>query len=82
MISSVFGLRFDNHDLVLDPVISPRLGKVAIEYEIEGKLVKLLISPQQGSHTPKTIKLNGQDVPFELMPNRYRSGAALVCRSG
>ncbi len=80
LISSVFGLRFDNRDLVLDPVISQRLGKVAIEYEIEGKPVKLVISPQQGCYTPKTIKLNGQDVPFELMPNRYRSGAALVCR--
>lgn len=81
LMSSVFGLRFDNQDLVLDPVISPRLGKVAIEYEIEGKSVKLLISPQQGTHTPKTIKLNGQDVPFELMANRYRSGAALVSRN-
>ncbi|RJX71960.1 cellobiose phosphorylase [Vibrio sinensis] len=78
LISNVFGLRFNNLDLILDPVISSRLGEVKIAYEIGGKPVDVVISPQQGKHTPKTIKLNGEDVPFEIQPNRYRTGGALI----
>ncbi|MDK9760184.1 cellobiose phosphorylase, partial [Vibrio sp. D173a] len=74
LISNVFGLRFDKNDFVLDPVISPRLGEVSMDYE-----VKVVISPSESGFTPKTIKLNGVDVPFTLQQNRYRTGGAVIC---
>lgn len=79
LISNVFGLRFDKNDFVLDPVISPRLGEVSMDYEVNGKPIKVVISPSESGFTPKTIKLNGVDVPFEIQPNRYRTGGAVVC---
>ncbi len=78
LISNVFGLRFDGGDLVLDPIVSSRLGTISLDYEIEGKSVKVVINSMEGQHTPKTVHLNGEEVPFNLQPNRYRSGGAIV----
>ncbi|MDA0108613.1 cellobiose phosphorylase [Vibrio sp. La 4.2.2] len=78
LISNVFGLRFDGGDLVLDPIVSSRLGTISLDYEIEGKPVQVVINSMEGQHTPKTVLLNGEEVPFNLQPNRYRSGGAIV----
>ncbi|MEZ9938360.1 cellobiose phosphorylase, partial [Vibrio breoganii] len=78
LISNVFGLRFERGNLVLDPIVSSRLGTVSMDYEVEGKAVKVVITSAEGQYTPKTIQLNGVDVPFELQQNRYRTGGAVV----
>ncbi|CAH0525314.1 GH36-type glycosyl hydrolase domain-containing protein [Vibrio hippocampi] len=78
LISNVFGLRFERGNLVLDPIVSSRLGTVSMDYEVEGKAVKVVIESIEGQYTPKTIQLNGVDVPFELQSNRYRTGGAVI----
>ncbi|MEZ8272328.1 cellobiose phosphorylase [Vibrio splendidus] len=78
LISNVFGLRFERGNLVFDPIVSSRLGTVSMDYEIEGKAVKVVVTSSEGQYTPKTIQLNGVDVPFALQPNRYRTGGAVI----
>ncbi|CAH8242413.1 GH36-type glycosyl hydrolase domain-containing protein [Vibrio aestuarianus] len=80
LIANVFGVRFSGSDLTLDPVISPRLGQVSVKFELDAKPIELVINSQQGAYTPKTIKLNGESVPFEVAENRYRTGGACISR--
>ena len=80
LISNVFGVRFAHNDLILDPVISPRVGQTKIQFELDEKPVTLVIDLAEGSHTPKAISINGETVPFELTENRYRSGGAKISR--
>lgn len=80
LISNVFGVRFAQNDLILDPVISPRVGQTKIQFELDDKPVTLVIDMVDGSHTPKSISINGEMVPFELTENRYRSGGAKISR--
>jgi cellobiose phosphorylase len=80
LISNVFGVRFAQNDLIIDPVISPRVGQTKIQFELDEKPVTLVIDLVEGSHTPKAIAINGETVPFELTENRYRSGGAKISR--
>ncbi|WP_404969865.1 GH36-type glycosyl hydrolase domain-containing protein [Vibrio campbellii] len=80
LITNVFGVRFSENDLTLDPVISPRVGQANVQFELDGKPVKLVIDLQEAMHTPKAITLNGEVVPFELSENRYRTGGARISR--
>ncbi|MGF1688477.1 cellobiose phosphorylase [Photobacterium japonica] len=78
LVASVLGVRFDNTDLVIDPVVAHSLGTVTLTFELDQRPIKVVIEPETGEHTPKTMQLNGQPVPFVLTPNRYRTGGARI----
>lgn len=78
IISNVLGIRYENGNLVLDPVVSRDLGNVAIRFDLFGKPVSIKIVTERGEHTPRRIILNGSDVEFSLTSNRYRKGGAII----
>ena len=81
VISNVLGVRFQGDSLVLDPVVSKKMGKVTLNFRLYGKPCELVIIPDQGEFTPKRIELNGAEVAMTELPNAYRTGAALVEKS-
>ncbi|AMO55071.1 cellobiose phosphorylase [Endozoicomonas montiporae] len=81
LISNVLGVRFEGNSLVLDPVISKKLGKVTLNFRLYGKPCELVINPDQGEFTPKCIELNGADIGMTELPNAYRTGGVLVEKS-
>ncbi|WP_087019613.1 GH36-type glycosyl hydrolase domain-containing protein [Thaumasiovibrio subtropicus] len=78
VISSVFGLRFDNEALVVDPVLATSLGTSTLDFAVHGKPCRFEIRPEQGAHTPKRMTINGNEVEFAVTENAYRTGGALV----
>ncbi|MBY5944502.1 GH36-type glycosyl hydrolase domain-containing protein [Photobacterium rosenbergii] len=78
VIASVLGIRYDQQDLILDPVIDRDQGEVTLEFRLYGRPVNIVIQPYQGEYTPKSIELNGETLPFELESNRYRTGGAVI----
>ncbi|MGX9522578.1 GH36-type glycosyl hydrolase domain-containing protein [Vibrio mediterranei] len=78
LITNVLGIRFENGDLVLDPVVAKTMGTVSVSYQLYGCPVNIEILPEAGEFTPKSVELNGQPLSFELTENRYRSGGALI----
>lgn len=81
VITSVLGIRYQNDDLVLDPVIAQSLGKTSVEFDLYDASCVINFYPEQGCHTPKRIAVNGQTVDFKVLDNPYRTGAALVDKS-
>ncbi len=78
VISNVLGIRFENQSLVLDPVLSKKLGKTEIDFKLMGHATRIIIDPVQGVHTPKSISINGTNVDITETKNRYRTGGALI----
>ena len=81
LISNVLGVRYQNNNLVLDPIISKDLGKVSLTFRLFDKPCQLVINPEQGEYTPKRATLNGTDVELTVLPNAYRTGAAMIEQS-
>ncbi|WP_354011321.1 GH36-type glycosyl hydrolase domain-containing protein [Endozoicomonas lisbonensis] len=78
LISNVLGVRYQNNNLVLDPIVSKELGKVSLNFRLFDKPCQLVINPEQGEYTPKRATLNGTDVELTELPNAYRTGAAII----
>lgn len=78
LVANVLGVRFDNTDLVLDPIVARELGTVTLNFELDKRPITLVIEPEQGEYTPKSLMLNGNPVPFVLTANRYRTGGACI----
>ncbi|MGV2989859.1 cellobiose phosphorylase [Vibrio sp. E150_011] len=81
VISNVLGIKYENGDLVLDPVISKQLGNVVVNFAIYGLPVSIKIVPLYDEYSPKKITVNGRSVEFTTMANKYRSGGALIDKS-
>ena len=78
VVSNVLGVRFENSNLVLDPVIAKELGKVTLEFTLYGKPCRMVINPTKGTFTPKKVELNGKDLAISYTDNAYRTGGAIV----
>ncbi|MGM9972830.1 MAG: GH36-type glycosyl hydrolase domain-containing protein, partial [Clostridiaceae bacterium] len=76
LITNVLGIRFENMDLVLDPVIPKDLDGLEFEYIIYEKRVKLVYRVADGKI--KGLRINGQDTSFQSHKNLYRSSGVRV----
>jgi cellobiose phosphorylase len=78
MIQCFLGWRPDHSTLVVDPVIPKSLDGLRVELEWEGHAVEITYRIQGRGCGPKTIRLNGADLPFVRGKNPYRTGAAEI----
>ncbi|WP_394239658.1 GH36-type glycosyl hydrolase domain-containing protein [Vibrio astriarenae] len=78
VIANVLGIRYQQNDLIIDPVIDKTQGELNLTFEVYDSQVEIIVKPEQGEFTPKTIELNGEAIEFNLEPNRYRSGGARI----
>ncbi|WP_197708685.1 GH36-type glycosyl hydrolase domain-containing protein [Vibrio tapetis] len=78
LISNVLGIRFEDGNVLLDPVIAKEIGTVSLRFQLNNCPVDITIKPESGEFTPKSIELNGNALPFTVSSNRYRTGGAVI----
>lgn len=79
LISNVLGIRIENQDLILDPVLPKRLGTVEVNYSYFDRPVRIIYHLDYQGDEPRVL-VNGQEVSYEAVGNRYRSGGVKLAK--
>ncbi|UTE77387.1 GH36-type glycosyl hydrolase domain-containing protein [Rossellomorea sp. KS-H15a] len=72
LISNCLGVRQEGEDLIIDPVLPDHLVGLRMDFEIMNNPVTFVY--HLGKSDTKRIVVNGEEVPFEPVTNRYRQG--------
>lgn len=78
VVSQLLGLSLGKTRLIVDPVVPKALDGLRIELELLGRRIELVYYIGQYGAGPKTLQLNGADLPFTRCFNPYRIGGAAV----
>jgi len=76
LISKMLGLRIEQGNVVLDPVMAKSLDGLVFSYKILGKPVKIKYYVVDGKTVSKVL-VDGQDMKFTLTNEPYRNGGAM-----
>ncbi|GHT94353.1 hypothetical protein FACS1894141_0840 [Spirochaetia bacterium] len=76
LISNVLGLRVKKNRVIIDPVLPQELDGLQFTFAIHTKPVTITYHIT-GAGGVKTIKVNNREIPFDRLPNTYRSGGAI-----
>ena len=76
LITNIFGIRLDHHDLVIDPIIPNRHEGLVIHYHYFGK--PLVIKIHVGDQEPLFM---GKKVDYQRIHNPYRKGGIKIDQS-
>ncbi|MCR8850393.1 cellobiose phosphorylase [Rossellomorea sp. SC111] len=72
LISNCLGVRQEQEDLIIDPVLPDKLDGLRMDFEITKRPVTFVY--HLGNPDSKRVVVNGEEVRFESLSNRYRSG--------
>ncbi|MDF2542342.1 MAG: cellobiose phosphorylase [Herbinix sp.] len=75
LISNVLGLRIEQDDVIIDPVLPDKLNGLTFQYEILHKPVKIIYEIQNNGPI-QAIYINDQLIPYTTVENPYRPGGA------
>jgi cellobiose phosphorylase len=78
LISNGLGIRQEDGDLVLDPVLPADMDGLTFRYQWAGK--DILFRYTIGGAALKEVTVNGKPVTFGKLGNRYRDGGARIAR--
>ncbi|MGH4049836.1 MAG: GH36-type glycosyl hydrolase domain-containing protein [Clostridium sp.] len=78
IVSNVLGLRFTAKDIIVDPIIPNELDGLRFDYKYNNKNIAFVYNIKQSGKSIKNIKLNGKNIEFELINNKYRCGGARI----
>lgn len=78
LISSVLGIRQEDGNLIIDPVLPQRLDGLHFDFEYAGSEVQFVYHLNSGG--VRRVSINGQDVIIEKTLNRYRTGGLRIDR--
>jgi cellobiose phosphorylase len=78
LIQSFLGLRWERSTLVIDPVIPKSLNGLRVEMKLGGIPFEVTYRIEGSGCGPKTVNLNGGDLPFTRDGNPFRMGAARI----
>jgi cellobiose phosphorylase len=74
----VLGLRTSRSSLAIDPVLPRALDGLRAAIEVDGVPLEVVYAIGARGHGPTAIALNGAPIAFEVEPNPYRRGAAVI----
>ncbi len=77
LISNLLGIRVENQQLVIDPVIAADLGTVTFEFAFLGQPLTIVYGQGEAS----SLTINGQKVDtasLKRTANRYRQGGVII----
>ncbi len=74
----LLGLRRGRSSTVIDPVMPRILDGLAVDVDLEGRLLRVEYRVGSRGAGPVALTLNGRAVPFEREANPYRTGGAVV----
>jgi cellobiose phosphorylase len=72
------GVRRGQSAVIVDPVVPPSLDGLRADLELAGQAVRVVYRIHGAGRGPTQLVLNGAELPFELEPNPYRPGGAVV----
>ncbi|KKI89850.1 cellobiose phosphorylase [Bacillus sp. SA1-12] len=76
LISNCLGIRQDNGNLVIDPVLPEKLNGLEFHYQYMNH--SIVFSYHLQGHEVKKVLINGHPVSAETVSNRYRSGGLII----
>jgi len=78
IVECLLGLRRGRTALTIDPVVPESLDGLRARIELAGFPVEVSYHIERRGFGPNRLGLNGADLPFVRLPNRYRTGGARV----
>jgi 1,2-beta-oligoglucan phosphorylase len=78
LISNCLGIRQEGGYLIIDPVLPDNLDGLRMEFQIMNRPVTFVY--HLGDSDSKRVVVNGEEVPFEPLTNRYRQGGVKLKR--
>lgn len=79
LVANLLGLRISANDITIDPVIPEELNGLRFDYKLLGKDVSFIYNIK-GNKEIEEIIVNGIEVKFETVKNRYRNSGAVLRR--
>ncbi|VBB43774.1 conserved hypothetical protein [uncultured Paludibacter sp.] len=78
IIKKLIGFRAFNDSVVIDPVLTKEMDGLEASFRFKGFDLQWNFSVKSENFTPKTIKINGKNVSFEIEKKSYRKGGAQI----
>ena len=79
LVANILGLRIYANDVTIDPVIPKELDGLRFDYKLLGKDVTFIYNIK-GNAGIDGITVNGIEVKFEPLKNRYRNSGVMITR--
>lgn len=78
VIKKLLGFRAFSDYVVIDPVLTSDMDGLSGSFLFKGFDLKLNFAVKTGNFSPKNIDINGEEIVFEVEPNPYRKGGAVI----
>ncbi|WP_335508697.1 GH36-type glycosyl hydrolase domain-containing protein [Bacillus sp. JJ722] len=78
LVTNILGLRFNDQELIIDPVLPTDLNGLVFSFEMDNRPVTITYHMEAHAKHVERIEVNGQNVDFILQSNPYRQGGAVV----
>jgi 1,2-beta-oligoglucan phosphorylase len=78
VVSKLFGLRIEAGNVILDPVMPFSMDGVEVSMDFMNYPLKIKYLIKEDNFSPKSVKINGKDILFDLEENKYRQGGAVI----
>ena len=72
LISNCLGIRRENQDLIIDPILPKEKDGMEFTYNIDGKIARFIY--HLNSETETRVEINGNKIETSQLSNRYRAG--------
>ncbi|CAH1195320.1 1,2-beta-oligoglucan phosphorylase [Paenibacillus auburnensis] len=80
LISGILGIRFNDDNLIIDPVLPSALDGLHFTYQCFGRTVTFVYHIRSGPARTLEVRADGQPVPGQVLYNPYRPGAAGIAK--
>jgi cellobiose phosphorylase len=80
IVTRLLGLRIEQGNTILDPVIPKSLDGLTVLMDFLGKPVKIKYHIRDKGFAPRSISVNGKAIKFRREENKYRDGGAVILR--
>ena len=78
IIKKLIGFRAFNDYVVIDPVLTNEMDNLKAFFKFKGYHLNWNFKVKTGNYTPKSIVINGMNIPFDSEDNPYRTGGAII----
>jgi cellobiose phosphorylase len=78
VVGRMLGLRLEYDQVIIDPVVPVAFNGFSARLQFLGKQIEILYTIAKDTHSPKSIRINGNVLDFKRQENIYRPGGAMV----
>ncbi|HAJ98842.1 MAG TPA: hypothetical protein DCM62_02335 [Bacteroidales bacterium] len=78
VVGRMLGFRLEYDRVIIDPVVPFAFNGFSARLQFLGKNIEVRYTIAKDTHSPKSIRMNGKTLDFEIQENNYRLGGAMV----